>query len=395
MKTIHVRHIGPINDSGVLHLAPVSLFCGRQGSGKSTLAKLFSTCLWLEKALVKGNVTIKHVTSYSRFKKELCGYHRLTDFFSAESYLRYESNFFVFTYAESRFNVEAKEQQHFLMPKVMYVPAERNFMVAVEHAEKIKKLPPSLQTLQDEYLHALREAKGTLPLYVDQVALQYDKLNKVTWVVGKEHKTKVNQAASGFQSIAPLMVVSDYLSGMVNGKTESISIEEKNRFRKEIQKILSNKKYTDEMKNLLIENLNSQLKIDCFWNIVEEPEQNLYPQSQRMVLNALLKNFNQSPHNGLIITTHSPYMLNYISLNIKAGMIAKKQPDCAKAVSNVVPRESWLDAEQVKVFEIQDGTVTELRKYEGMPSDDNFLNNALAETNNLFDQLLEIENGEC
>ena len=167
MKKIHVKHIGPISDSGVLNLAPITFFCGRQGSGKSTLAKLISTCLWLEKALVKGSKTIKYVTSYSRFKKELCGYHRLADFFSPESYLRYESDFFVFTYQKGKFDVQEKDLQHFLMPKVMYIPAERNFMVAIEHAEKIKKLPLSLQTLQDEYLRALNRAKGTLPLHVD------------------------------------------------------------------------------------------------------------------------------------------------------------------------------------------------------------------------------------
>lgn len=397
MKKIHVKHIGPISDSGVLNLAPITFFCGRQGSGKSTLAKLISTCLWLEKALVKGSKTIKYVTSYSRFKKELCGYHRLADFFSPESYLRYESDFFVFTYQKGKFDVQEKDLQHFLMPKVMYVPAERNFMVAIEHAEKIKKLPLSLQTLQDEYLRALNRAKGTLPLHVDEVKLQYDKLNKVTWVVGEGYKTKAYQAASGFQSIAPLVVVSDYLAGMVKEKAEepmSAEDEDKERLRKEIQKIQSNSKFTDEIKNLLMERLNSLLKIDCFWNIVEEPEQNLYPQSQRTILNVLTQNFNQSPHNGLIITTHSPYMINYISLNIKAGAVAEKCPNRAEAISSVVPKESWLKAEQVKVFEIQpDGSVIELEKYEGMPSDNNYLNNALAETNVLFDQLLEIEDG--
>lgn len=394
MKTIHVKHIGPINDSGELSIAPITLFCGRQGSGKSTLAKLLSTCLWLEKGLAKGDVTEKYVTSYNRFKKELCGYHQLTEFFNPNSFLRYKSDFFVFTYCDGRFHVEEKDREHFLMPKVMYVPAERNFMVAVEHAERIKKLPTSLQTLQDEYLHALNAMKGVASLYVDQVGVQYDKLNKVTWIVGKGFKTKATQAASGFQSIAPLVLVSDYLAGMVdNDASLSMSVEERNILRKEILKIQSNKKYTEDMKSLLIETLNSRLKLDCFWNIVEEPEQNLYPLSQRTILNVLVKDFNLSPHNGLIITTHSPYILNYLSLNIKAGIVSEKRPDRAEAIRAVVPQESWLRAEQVKVFEIQlDGSITELEKYEGMPSDNNYLNNALDETNCLFDQLLAIEN---
>lgn len=396
MKTIQVKYIGPISDSGKLVITPVTLFCGRQGSGKSTLAKLISSCLWLEKGLIKGDVTIKYITSYNRFKKELCGYHQLTEFFTPKSFLRYESDSFVFTYSEGRFNVTEKDKDGFLMPKIMYVPAERNFMVAVEHAERIKKLPASLQTLQDEYLRALNAMRGVASLYVNDMNIQYDKLNKVAWIVGDGFKTKANQAASGFQSIAPLVLVSDYLAGMViNDTALAMSVEERNILRREILKIQSNKKYTDEMKTLLLETLNSKLKLDCFWNIVEEPEQNLYPSSQRTVLDVLVKDFNQSTHNGLIITTHSPYILNYLTLNIKAGMMAKKQPNSKDKINKIVPQKSWLNANHVTVYEIQnDGTVSSLKKYDGMPSDDNYLNNALAETNILFDRLLEIENGE-
>lgn len=396
MRTIQVKYIGPISDSGQLDITPITLFCGRQGSGKSTLAKLISSCLWLEKGLVKGDMTIKYITNYNRFKKELCGYHQLTEFFTAQSFLCYESDFFVFTYSDGRFYVKEKDKEHFFMPKIMYVPAERNFMVAVEHAERIKKLPASLQTLQDEYLRALKAMKGVASLYVNDASIQYDKLNKVTWIVGEGFKTKANQAASGFQSIAPLVLVSDNLAKMVNNETTlTMSVEERNILRKEILKIQSNKKYTDEMKTLLLETLNSKLKLDCFWNIVEEPEQNLYPLSQRTVLNVLVKDFNQSPHNGLIITTHSPYILNYLTLNIKAGMMAEKQEDRVDKIKEIVPQTSWLKADQVTVYEIRnDGTVSSLEKYEGMPSDDNYLNNALAETNILFDRLLEIENGE-
>lgn len=396
MRTIHIRHIGPIQDSGLLHLAPVTFFCGKQGSGKSTITKLISTCLWLEKALVKGDLTIKYVTSYNRFRKELCGYHLLTDFFRENSYLKFESDYFVFKYEDGRFSVVEKDKEHFKIPKVMYVPAERNFMVSIEHAEKIRKLPAALQTLQEEYIRALNAIKSSKSLYVGQVAVQYDKLNKITWLIGEGFKIKANQAASGFQSIAPMVLVSDYLADLVeNDDSEPMSVEERNSLRREIEKIQRNKKFTDEMKGLLIESLNSKLKLDCFWNIVEEPEQNLYPRSQREILNVLLKNFNRTIGNGLIITTHSPYILNYLSLCIKAESVAVKSPLLMEAVSRIVPTDSQVNAENVKVFEIQpDGTVSELEKYEGMPSDDNFLNMALAETNDLFNQLLDIEHGE-
>lgn len=58
MRTIEIRDIGPIKNTGRIVISPVTFFCGRQGSGKSTCAKLISTCLWLEKALMKHEVSI-------------------------------------------------------------------------------------------------------------------------------------------------------------------------------------------------------------------------------------------------------------------------------------------------------------------------------------------------
>lgn len=397
MIKILIKDIGPIKQSASISIAPVTLFCGKQGSGKSTIAKMISICLWLEKALVKGVVSKKYITSYHRFRKELCGYQLLTDFFNIHSYLLFESDNFVFKYENEHFEVVEKNLNNFKMPKIMYIPAERNFMLAIEHAEKIKALPPALQTLQEEYSKALRTIKQSIPLGFGDVAIQYDKLNKITWVQGDGFKTKAHQAASGFQSAIPIVLVSDYLAQQVGKENlEPMSVEERNKLKAEIIKIQSNKDYSEETKNALIEILDSKLKLDCFYNIVEEPEQNLYPISQRAILNTLLTNYNSTQGNMLIMTTHSPYILDYLCLNIKAQNIAEKSPQKINELERIVPQQAMIRGEQVKVFEIQDdGDVHELPTYEGMPSDENVLNAALAKSNEWFDELLDIENGTC
>lgn len=51
-----------------------------------------------------------------------------------------------------------------------------------------------------------------------------------------------------------------------------------------------------------------------------------------------------------------------------------------------------MNGAQVVVYEISEqGEVHRLPTYDNMPSDNNFLNNYLAETNDLFNELLEIE----
>src|ERR1044072_6060335 len=86
MSKIRVRNFGPIKEGlldnqGWVDLKKVSVFIGNQGSGKSTLAKLISTFSWMEKALTRGDYNIKDFTSYNRFRKNYCAYHRLENYF--------------------------------------------------------------------------------------------------------------------------------------------------------------------------------------------------------------------------------------------------------------------------------------------------------------------------
>lgn len=397
MRIIHVKQIGAIVDSGEITISPVTVFCGQQGSGKSTLAKLISTCLWIEKALVKGEITEKYATGYNHFRKQLCGYHGIDGFFRADSYLLYKSNRFTLKYEEQHFYVEERAEEAFPMPKIMYVPAERNLLVAIEHAERIRKLPASLLSLQSEYINALQAIKGQMQLPIDGVAVQYDRLNKVTWFNGMNFRVPAQHAASGFQSVAPLSLVTEHLSRIVEeGNGGPLSSAEMEKLRQEVTRIQTNGKLSEEVKNIMIENVNKRYVLDCFLNIVEEPEQNLYPTTQRNVLNLLLANLNRHKGNMLVITTHSPYILDYLCINVKAFQVSQKVAGRADDIARIVPQGSWVDPNQVAIYEIQDdGSVEKLQVYDGVPSDNNFLNNALAETNMLFGELMDIEeNGE-
>lgn len=396
MRTIEIRNIGPIKNTGRMVISPVTIFCGQQGSGKSTCAKLISTCLWLEKSIMKHETTEKYVTSYNHFRNNLCGYHGITDFFKDDTYLKYESDDYVFVYENKHLTIQHRNHEGYKMPKIMYVPAERNMMVAIEQAEKVRRLPSNLQTMQSEYLKALRSLKGKVALPVSDVYLQYDRLNKVTWIMGDGYRVRAENSASGYQSMAPLVLVSDYLSDLVRRQVgEPQSAEERERLSREISKIMDSDNLQEAVKAAMIESISKRYALDCFFNIVEEPEQNLYPLSQKSVLQALLTDKNKSDGNLLIVTTHSPYLLNYLSLAIKANNIASEFPDTVEQLSHIVPQSAFVSGEDVNVYEIQStGHVKELSKYGGMPSDENLLNIALENCNDLYNELLDIEE-EC
>lgn len=98
--------------------------------------------------------------------------------------------------------------------------------------------------------------------------------------------------------------------------------------------------------------------------------------------------------NNLILTTHSPYLINYLTLVTKAGELkkiikAEKQNELQKIVS----LESVVNIEDLSIYELEEesGVIKPLEVYYGLPSDDNKLNEKLDEGNELFAQLLEIE----
>jgi hypothetical protein len=234
-------------------------------------------------------------------------------------------------------------------------------------------------------------------LPINDTDIEYDKLNKTLNLKGEEYKIKITEASSGFQSFVPLYLVSSYLAKSVKKQSESkepMSEEEQSRFKKGVQEIWSNDSLTDEQKRLALSVLSSKFNKTAFVNIVEEPEQNLFPSSQWQMLQSLLEINNMNIGNKLIITTHSPYLINYLTLIVKAGELKEKiKTDNLKKLEQIVPLNAIVNAENLSIYELDEknGYIKSLETYEGLPSDENRLNIMLDEGNELFAQLLEIQ----
>ena len=113
----------------------------------------------------------------------------------------------------------------------------------------------------------------------------------------------------------------------------------------------------------------------------------------------LLKFNNVSDDNSMIITTHSPYVVGNMILAIKASELYWKTSnnEDKKKIANIVPEESSIDTDFVIIYEFDDKThiINELGHQNGLPSDNDYLNNALGDTNDLFCDLLELEEEIC
>ena len=409
MSKIRIRNFGPIKEGyqendGWLDVKKVTVFIGSQGSGKSTVAKLISTMTWIEKALVRGDFKEKDLTVYNRFAKH-CSYQNIQSYFKENTRIEYKGKAYSILYELGNVLVSKNKDNGYSFPKIMYVPSERNFVSSVKNVRNLKGLPSTLYTFSDEFIDAIEDIKGHIDLPINNAKFEYQKLNKLSWIIGEDYKIKLSEASSGFQSFVPLFIVTNYLSHSLEKETDStvkeISIEEGKRIREEIEKIYSNPNLSEEVKKASLEYLSSRFKYSCFINIVEEPEQNLFPSSQRQIVNILLEFVNMNKGNELLMTTHSPYIINYLTLCIKAESIYKTLTDKKFKLSDpefsqtneIVPMSSTVKANDLVIYEFDegDGSIKKLGNYEGIPSDINYLNQSLAESNRLFDLLLEIE----
>lgn len=440
-----IKATNPDND-GWLDIDKVTVFIGDQGSGKSTVAKLISTFMWIEKALVRGDYDEKYFQRKGKFVNQFLKYHRLENYlhliknhssveylahgtYDTDCYIEYEGleKHIIFENNQLEIKKSSNHDGSYVLPQIMYVPAERNFIAYVKSARELKISSESMQEFLTEFNNAKQSLKQSFKLPINDVNLEYDRLNDKLNLKGQDYKIQLSDGASGFQSAVPLLLVSDYLAKSVqnpNGSDTPMSEKERENFSKEMKQILENTDFSEEQRRLAISLLSAKFNKKAFINIVEEPEQNLFPNSQWEILKELLKLNDLNLNNQLILTTHSPYIINYLSICIKAKQIVEEsvekaydnlqntlasfieherllpaeiptyqdlEEEIGLEINQIVPASCWLDSLDLSIYQLKDGIVTLLPEIYGIPSDDNYLNQMLQVGNEMIDTLMEIE----
>ena len=284
----------------------------------------------------------------------------------------------------------------FTVPKIEYIPAERNILSASEKPSALKGLPENLLAFLDDYEMAKGKLKEfNLPLSSRPVSFEYDQLNKISWLNGKNFRIRVSESSSGYQSLLPLCLVSKYLTDLIIEKKDTqLTNEEKQKLRKEVESIMS-KDLSEDVKDAMLSNLSQRYGYSYFINIVEEVEQNLFPTSQKEILYYLIAQCNRLDGNRLFLTTHSPYIVDYLTLAVKASSIynaSNNKEEAANAMNDIVCKDAYVDADKLNIYQITEaGEVRLLPMSGGLPSDSNYLNMSLAQTNDMFNDLLDVE----
>lgn len=407
MNKIKIKNFGPIREGylendGWMDIKKVTLFIGNQGSGKSVIAKLISTFSWIEKALTRGDYDKKYFERKSKLKNQYLTYHRLENYFPKPdtTLIDYRGESYNILYENGNLTINEANNGSYSLPQIMYMPADRNFIANVRTPKALKQIAASLSEMVTEMINAGLAMKSPMLLPVnEEVYVEYNKLNDIFYIRGKDYRIKLTEASSGFQSVVPLLLVSWFLSDSVKKQSENakemLTSEQRERFRRRVKEINDNPDLTEELRRIAMSELGKEFTKTAFVNIVEEPEQNLYPSSQRGVLDSLISFNSINRGNKLVMTTHSPYLINYLTIAVKAHLLKEriKTPELERKLHNIIPQNSTIHPDDLIIYELNEklGTINKLMHYNGLPSDENYLNQQLAESNELFAKLLEIQ----
>ena len=397
-ERIRLKAFGPVvsgytaND-GWMDIAKVTLFCGPQGSGKSSITKLISLLTWLEKSVYRN----PELTIDNEAFRQALEWQSIASYVKSDTEIAYQGDWLQFSYVKGV--VSAKlvcgDNPSYIVPKISYMPAERNFASIVRSADRVEGLPRPLVDMQVEFNRAKRFFASGFCLPANGFKFSFD---KEPWIVNGDkvdaNRTRLEEASSGLQSMVPMLLVSEYLEKHLAAEKDVRSVglfydpgtaEKKERIDAYVRALGANESLTAEQKALRLEQYFAPGR--RFVNLVEEPEQNLYPETQRDVVNALVAIANRKPGNVLIMSTHSPYVLNQlVTASLAASIEAKEE------VGKVFPLSSAVPQSNMRLYELDGrGGVSLLETPNGIFDDGNVLNTALRDWNELFDRLLGIK----
>ena len=321
MASLHIKNFGPILDSTKIELTPLMVLIGRQSSGKSTFMKLLCFCRWVEKKIMASTDDIvSQYTHYNRFVKDLKSFHRLNDeYFKANTELKYDGDVIRIEYTGINGNAKIVRKKSFAEKrynsKLCYIPAERNLVSAIQNVDKTYKA-----TGRDVLFNFIYEWNEAKEPYTNEHPFKlaatggFSYVNKFgADVLVREDgsETPAFYASSGMQSVMPMDVMVNYITDCV-GKNASLSMRERN----EISE-------TDN------DYANRRLFYQSAQLFIEEPEQNLYPESQKLVVMSIVRSLKKALENGseqslALVTTHSPYIMSVVNVLLVAAMVTEK-----------------------------------------------------------------------
>lgn len=406
MTTIAIKNIGPIKEVVTISLNKINVFMGPQSSGKSTIAKIISFCTWVEKDVATNQSLSEYEDNKTYFRERLESFHKIKGYFNSNSYIRYQSEVVDIVWKNEECSISWVDKYAYKRSKIAYIPSERN-MVILPEARKSEFGNTNIRSFLFDWFEARKKYSdennlsvlnlGVNYYYVEGSEEDHIKGNNN----GSEYDILLSSASSGLQSITPLIAIIEYLTKWIYDEDtisfelderrqrvnrilveekvlkpyfdkDYLPIEDRQDFTNSFNEKLHEKeekavKYFEEYKTIL----NSLFKTTNSQFIIEEPEQNLFPEAQRDLVYYFLQKCLNREGNRLTLTTHSPYVLYALNNCMMAGLVRDKME--ANELSKLKCNQSKINPIDISIYEIREGIVRgTIQGKDGLISDNYF-----------------------
>jgi len=350
-----------------LDLGKMTILIGEQATGKSTIAKVLAICRY---------IIIVPVSNHFSFFEDTLKTWEIDSYFNEDTYIYYENNDFIKEIADNKLKYTPVSDFYKNNTKNL---AEMLFNSGTDLSNTDEKdndfLNSIIKNANSSFEHSFfipterglqsifSLGKHTISLMNDILFEQLSKLSSIS----KSFKNEIN--------IKPLNIKYKNVKGegFVKKGNEnyyhSLNISASG-YQSLIPIVLSVKSFENKEQNF----------------IIEEPELNLFPKAQKKLMEFFVENINKNGH-SFLLPTHSPYFLSAINDLLMAYKKGKTHP---KEVEEIIRKESWLNPDDLSVYQLKDGFAYDIFNKELNLIGENIIDEVSDEMNDEFDQLLDI-----
>lgn len=388
-----IKNFGPIK-SVDLDLGKMTVLIGEQASGKSTIAKVLAICRFF--SYLVDDSSFSAANYQSSFVRNALKDWGLDGFENDNSYISYSNLDYSVEIISEKVENDKAHSFYAFYPKLKGISDQfKNLII------EYKKLKPERNSKfgiyadwQIPHSFLTNDVKNVMdnPLFIPtERGLQsifsigkrgLENLNDRLY----EQLAALNGLSANFKNetaIEPLDIQYKYENGQgkfKGGKDSSYFnlTQGASGYQSTIPIVLAIKFYNEVEKRKRI-------------FIVEEPEQNLFPNTQKKLVEFFAESINKF-HNQIILPTHSPYILTTLSNLIyahKIGTAAKGKYE--QEVDTIISKKSWIDVNDLSVYYLNDGNASNMVNTGSCIINLDELDEVSNVINREFDDLLDIE----
>ena len=384
-ESIHIKNFGPLRDVRIDDIKPLTVLIGDSASGKSTIMKVVALMRYIYKrANIYSYLKNADVSDRPRSFINLIG--EMQPMLTHETKINYTvhmPNGGNYTHLLDRNGIQFDDiginKADMVFFKEAFV-AETRSIIPTWSLYGARFPGADLGYYFNETFRDFSEATDRIKEqsldYLDMKMEVKTEPTRKHFLIspndGSHEVFELEHTSSGIQASVPLMTIMRYFA-------HEFSFT--NAFRRSVLDQLSDEDISQFRPEVNLKDLKKYIHL-----YIEEPELSLDPQTQCLFINDLIREAfyrkdNKRPDDrrqlGLMFATHSPYILNYLNVLLKASYYEKARE-----------RYPYINPDEIAVYRLHDGVVHSLM------ATDNLSGHTVIDTIDLSDTMEDIFNAD-